>query len=261
MSGMPTPRGEALLAVIGVTAALRPGPVRINQRVLQRAEGFERTIRRRLRRFVRTRDLAQPVKPEPFDFDEIAGLLPHAENEARHVENVAGFANQAAADEFADALGSAVGYLRGVVPSESLPTLVGSHRLRPSDVDVWDFRRRYRAVDTPLIVLDNLLAGMITPDEVEALGEAYPALYAAARAMVLEELIGAGDKPLSAVKDAALRIFLGTETLDPTLQLELSKAFEAEREKQSGHAGDGSPSKQPEGIGSRATQQEKLEAR
>lgn len=264
---MPTPLGEALLAATGVTAALRPGPIRINAAVWGKASELEQTIRRKLRSFVRSKELAATEDQPEFDFEEIQGLLAGADDEVRNVENVIGLQGQAAADQYAEALGAAVGYILSFAPAETLPAMVGKANMRPSDLDVSEFRRRYQAVDRPLIVLDDLAAGWLMPDQVEALAACYPSVYDKIRRVLMEEMVLAGtEKPdfrLPYDHDQAMQVLLQTDTIDQRLHEELSKAFEAARERESGQKTDGTPSNaREESINKKlATQAQRIEAK
>lgn len=264
-----TLRGESLLATTGVTAALRPGPVLITMKTLRSAEGLGTHIRRRLRKFCRGAELADAPDPPDFDFDEIARLLAGAQNEVNQVENVSSFYDPSLAMEYAEALGTAVGYLQSIAPSEPMPSLMGSQVVRPGDLDVSEFRRRYAVTDKPLVALDSLGAGLIVPEEVEALEACYPGLYDFMRQTLEQELIAAaGAKQgyhLPYAKEQALEIFLQTETMDASIQAELSKAFEDARQRESAGKqapqAEGSPVVKPRDPTNPATQQDKLEAR
>lgn len=260
--GMGTLRGEALLAVTGITAALRPGPMSITVKILGKAKGIEATIRRGVRRFVREKTLADPPDIEPFDFQEIADLLPHAQDEARQVENVSGFYDPQLALEYAEALGSALGYIQSIAPMEMMPALIGSGNMAPGGLDMGEFQWRYQVVDNALSVLDKLAAGILTPDEVEALEMAFPQLYGLMRTALEQELI-AGGKSLGYEKDQAMMVFLQSDIVDPRLHVELINTFEAAREKESGQTSQGQPTGRApvKGIGDVATQQEHLEAK
>lgn len=262
---MPTPLGEALLAATGVTAALRPGPIRITAKVWGEASELPKAIRDKLRRFVRGKELAETTEQPDFDFDEVAELLATAEEEARNVENVVGLQVQETADQYAEALGGAVGYIQAHAPAEVLPAMVGGKVMTPSDLDVSEFRRRYQVCDKPLLVLDDLAAGWLVPDQVEALMAVYPNTYDTIRRVLMEEMVTAGtddpDFQLPHEKDAAMQVLLQTDTIDQRLHEELSKAFEAARERESGQKADGTPSSAREDSINRklATQSQRLE--
>lgn len=267
-----TIRGESLLATTGVTAALRPGPVAITMKVLRSAEGLGTHIRRRLRKFCRSPELAPPSDLDDFDFEEVVRLLAGAQNEVNQVENVSNFYDPALAMEYAEALGTAVGYLQSIVPSEPMPQMFAGKPVRPGELDVSEFRRRYAVVDKPLTALDSLCSGFIVPEEVEALEAVYGELYTFMRGALEQEMIEAlaakESYRLPYAKQLALEVFLKTETIDAALSAELKHAFDAARERES--AGKKAP--KPEGAPSPAaanphdptnpaTQQGKLEAR
>ncbi|MCA1824406.1 MAG: hypothetical protein LC640_09135 [Frankia sp.] len=268
-----TIRGESLLATTGVTAALRPGPVSITMKVLRKAEGLPTHVRRAMRRFCRAPELADvPDLPE-WDYDEVIALLPNAQNEVRQVENVSGFYDIDLAMEYAESLGTAVGYLQSIAPVEPMVQMVATERtgVRPGELDVSEFRRRYAVVDRPLTALDALCAGILVPEEVEALSTVYPELYAAMRTSLEQEMIAAvaakESYRLPYAKQTALEVFLQTETVDAALSAELGKAFESARQRESaGKKPPKDPGAEPQLATPRdptnpATQTDKLEAR
>lgn len=252
------------MATTGITAALRPGPISITVKIIQKASGIDTTIQRKIRRFIRERELADPPDLVDFNYDEVVGWLPNAQLEAHQVENVSNFYDPQLAVEYAEALGAALGYVQAHAPIDIAPALVGTKTMPPGGLDESEFRRRYLAIDRPLDVLDDLCAGIVVPDQVEALEAVYPQLYASMRLAVEQAMIDSG-KPLSYEKDQALMVFLQTDIVDPRIHDELSKAFEAARQRESGQTSSGQPAPQPQqkpgGIGDVATQQERLEAK
>lgn len=267
--GMPsTVRGESLLATTGVTAALRPGPVSITMKVLRSAEGLGTHIRRRLRRFCRGTELADAPELLEVDYDEVMQLLAGAQDEVRQVENLAAFYDPGLAEEYAEALGTAVGYLQSIAPVEPMPALFATAPVRPGELDVSEFSRRYAVVDAPLGALDALAAGILVPEEVEALETVYPELYAFCRQALEQEMIEAmaakQSYRLPYAKEQALEVFLGTDTLDASLSAELGRAFEEARARES--AGKKPPKEpgaapSPRDATNPATTADKLEAR
>lgn len=270
---MATLRGELLLACTGVTPAIRPGPVRITLEVMGRAEegAFERAIRRRLRRFFRERTSA-PLEPRPpFDYDEIAELLPQMSNEARNIENVSAIRDQALANEYAEALGTAIGYLQRVIPVETAPVLIGGARVRPPDYEVARFRRQMAVLDRPLVVLDDLCSGWLVDDQVETLAEVYPGLHGMIRKMVggliTDELDRKASWQLPYAKDNQLQVLLQADAPAGGLHAAILKAWEDARATESGQGGDAAAAKigptpsQRRGIGDPSTQSERLEAK
>ncbi len=145
---MPTTlRGESLLATTGVTAALRPGPIGITVKVLRSAQGIGTHISRRMRRFARSPELSDPPDMPDIDYEEVLRLLPTATSEVNQVENLSNFYDSDLAIEYAESLGTAVGYLQSIIPMEPMPALIAGPPITPSGLEVGEFRRRYAVVD------------------------------------------------------------------------------------------------------------------
>jgi hypothetical protein len=260
--------GELLLASTGVTAALRPGPVRITQEVLGRASpvGMARAIERRLKRFMRGSEFAERVERPAFDYDEICDLLPQMVNEARNVENVAGFETQHLADEYAGVLGVAVGYIQREIPDQVAAPVIGGQRLTASDYEIASFRRKYSVIDHPLLLLDDLAAGWLVDDQVMAMKTVYPAIYNAIRGSVMAALVdAAGTKKtwrLPYDKDLQMQVLLQQSTMDGRLHDELLKRWEEKRQEESGQTKQSAAAAPKRtGIGDPSTQNERLEAK
>lgn len=259
--------GELLLAATGITVAIRPGPVRVNQAVIGKADPYAmaKAIRRRLKKFLVSPGWAPVAERPPFDYDEICDLLPQMESEARNVENVAGFREQFLADSYAEQLGRAVGYVKREIPDKIAPLLVGGQRLRASDHDVSTFKRRYQVLDRPLLVLEDLSAGWLMEDQVDALSEVFPAIYGAVLNEIMPALVdAAGTRQnwrLSYEKDLQLGILMRESKLDGQLHAQMLELWEEQRAKESGTGPAAPQSKSRKGIGDPSTQQERLEAR
>jgi len=259
-------RGELLLSVTGVTVALRPGPVRINQEMLGRAQpaAVGRAVQRKLARFFKGSGFVDREPPPAFDYDEVLRLLPEMDNEARQVENVSGFETDALAMDYATALGTAIGYIKQTIPVETAPAMVGGKQITPPDHDVATFKRRYQVIDRPLLVLDDLAAGWLVDDQVEALAAVYPTVYAVIRehaALAMTKALGA--KPswsLSYDKDLQLQVLLQTNAIDSRLHADLLKAWEKQRADEAERAQAPKP-RERKGVGDPSTQQERLEAK
>lgn len=257
--------GELLLASTGLTVALRPGPVRINQQTLRRANpvAAEKAIQSRLLKWLRGQEYERPDPPE-FDYDEICDLLPQMLIESRNVENVGGFQTQELADAYAATLGQAVGYVLREIPDKTQPEVIGGQRLRAADHLIAEFRRKYLVIERPLVVLDNLAAGWLLDDEVDALAEVYPAIYDAVRKSVLGAMVTVATEKknwrLPFAKDLQLGILLQQPRLDGAVHTALLQRWEEKRDEES--KGVKAPqSHSRKGIGDPSTPSERLEAR
>jgi hypothetical protein len=259
--------GELVLASTGVTVALRPGPVRITQEVLGRANpvAMAKSIARRLKRFMVAREPAERLDPPPFDYDELCDLLPQMQSEARHVENVAGFQTQFLADAYAQQLGTAVGYIQREIPDKVAPAVVGGQRLRAPDYEIAAFRRRYCVLDRPLMVLDDLAAGWLVDDQVDALEAVFPTIYGAIKSSVMPALVeAAGGRQgwrLPYAKDLQLQVLMKESNPNGQLHAQILQRWDEKRAEESGKGPKAPGASQRRGVGDASTQQERLEAK
>jgi hypothetical protein len=108
---------------------------------------------------------------------------------ARSVYAVSGAAPQTA-DALSQGLIRGVQFLSSKLPSRPpTGTIPGLQReYEPSDMDISKFERYLQVVENPLSVLDDLQAGTLTRDHVEALAAVYPDLYHRIRNQVVENL-------------------------------------------------------------------------
>ena len=259
--------GELLMAVTGLTPALRPGPIRITQGVLAQANpvAWDKKIKRRLLRFLQGKDPKD--EPPDFDYDEICDLLPEMQTEARNVENLAGFQTQFLAEKYAEQLGAAVGYVQREIPDKTAPVVIGGQRLRAPDQEIATFARKYRVMDMPLLVLDEMCRGWLVDEQVEALVAVYPAIYDAIRRTVLETIVatslGRKGWRLPYEQDLQLGILLREPRIDGQVHAAMLQRWEEKRSEESqGKSGPKPPSgAYRKGIGDPSTQNERLEAK
>lgn len=61
-------------------------------------------------------------------------------------------------------------------------------RWRPSEGEIAKFERYVRAADDPLVALDDMRAGRLTPETVETIQAVYPAMYAEIQRTIMETL-------------------------------------------------------------------------
>jgi hypothetical protein len=181
--------GEQLLATTGVTAAIEPGPLKVTKAQLRAAAKWPDRAKARLAEAVARDKPAKSTSLAPFDYDHWLEILPPPPTDARLMENVAGWPDQALAGEYARALGTAWGYLQSIFPIRQLEHLSGAESVRPPDVSVTRFRRLLGIVEDPMSAIDRLEQGELLADEVAALKAAYPALTTFLRDAAIEELV------------------------------------------------------------------------
>lgn len=234
-------RGESFLAVTGVSVAIEPGPVRVTLASINKAQGLKGRITREVRRFLRSPDLEAPDGDllATLDYAETLRLLQEMSDPMRQQENVAGFADSDLGMDYAGVLGTAIGYLIGLLPVETEKTLLGVESLTPNDLTQAPFRRAYTVVNDPMVALRDMAAGLLVPDQVDALDAAYPELLLEIRGIVTSELIELiSAKPdawrIPYAKDLQLQILLDAPSLDPMIASQIRAAYEKAREEEGG---------------------------
>ncbi len=216
--------GEALLAVTGITAALRPGPLRVTQAILRRADRLAGEVARRLKPLLAGREPAEMDEPEA-DYDEILKLLTLPTTRARLDEDVAAWPPELQG-AYGEALGTAWGYLQTVIPTAGDE----SGQLPVPDTEMIEFSMIYAVVDDPMLALDRLADGSLIPEEAEAFRQVYPKVYDLARTELLRQMVDVqARKPtweFPHERQVALETFLGTSMLDAKLQSEIQRVLE-----------------------------------
>lgn len=210
--------GEALLATTGIKVALEPGPVKVTPADLQKADALPGRFRARLAAFLEADEPKKTAAPKPLDYDRMLELLTEPLTDERLRENVAGWGDQEVANEYADALGRAWGYLQSEFPVRTREHLSGTENLHPRGLMLARFRRLLEIVEDPETIVDRMDEGALLAAEVQVLKDVYPAIA---------EMLQGSDGPIPAAGIA--RDALATETArrrkkDPDWNLPRSKA-------------------------------------
>lgn len=79
-------------------------------------------------------------------------------------------------------------YLNGTIPKAPMPGLFGPERYAPSATEVSKFSRIVAAAENPLVLLDELAAGRITPETVQTVKELYPEIFFEVQMGLLERI-------------------------------------------------------------------------
>lgn len=181
-----------------------------------------------------------------------------AENIARATEGFVDVAPKAAGSMSSVATRAAT-FLASKMPQEFVdPNSLTPHLEKPrvSDADRDKFLRYARATNDPRTVADDLSAGRLSRESVEAFQTVYPKMYARATEHVQSELQTL-KKPLPYQKELQLRVFLGSPLVDPSLFKQIQGTFDANREAKKQRA-NAVPNFKPDGIQSAS---ERIEAR
>lgn len=120
-------------------------------------------------------------------------------------------------------------YLNANLPKGLAPSTPFAPALPPSRSEVAQWMRRLRAVENPTSILDDLAAGKLTPESIDAVRTVYPETFADIQGQVLDKLTTMeqrGQKP-SYAKRVELGLLLGIPT-DPTMTPESIAALQAQ---------------------------------
>ena len=102
-------------------------------------------------------------------------------------------------------LNRALAFLASRMPQDNqgIETQLFKREYQPSDFELSQFERYIQAIEAPLTLLDDLQAGTLTQEHVEALREVYPELYNEIRSNLTDQIIQA-KKPLPYSKRIAI---------------------------------------------------------
>ena len=181
--------GEQLLAVSSIEKAIEPGSVKVTSAMLRQAEKLPEVAKERMAEAIARTKPGPSQKLAPFDYQRWLELLPPPVTPARLLENVAGWPDPVLANEYAQALGRAWGYLQSIFPLRTREHLTGAENVTPPDTQVAMFRRALAIVEDPLSAIDRIAGEELLEAEVVTLKTAYPALFAMWQDFAWEALI------------------------------------------------------------------------
>lgn len=230
--------GELMLAASGITAPLRPGPLRVTEQARNRAARVQRRISDLIATFLDGHAFEKRTKsdgPPPPSYDDVLTWLSEpTPSEQRSSENIAGIIDDAARDEYAAALGRAWGYLQREIPARSRKAFSGRINEPPTDLDLARFWRRYQVVEDPTVVFTDMTTAALVDDQVDALATIYPELYAWAQGelvrQVVEKKIKTPKWELLRPKERIAYLLMQTSGPDGRLQVAIQQAYEAQRQ-------------------------------
>lgn len=254
---------ELAVAAVGI----RPFVAKELRRVFgyhqDRAQGIPATIDRQIYRFIQ-RDEPEPTAELPdFDYDEIAGLL-DAETLPAHVEaQIAAFGESG---DLALAVNlqvqRIVAYLKQKLPRRVHQSLAGPEYTRPPETDIARFARTWAIACDPMSLLDDLNEYAVSRDQVVALGDLYPKIYALFSPSVQTQLARAKSVSpsfhLMRQKETLLRVLTKQEAPN----IALGKAIQAMYAEQAAAAAPQAPppnNKNAKGADSEATASQRID--
>lgn len=176
---------------------------------------------------------------------------------APHHERIQGVAPQTSANVGATAA-RVVGYLTQHMPQvEPADPLTGKGGV-PAMSEMDAFNLRYEAATKPETVIDDLARGRVTVEQVEALRECWPAIYADVQTKVQQRLLEQSERgtPVNFQQRVSLGILLDLET-DPSLtkpSMGHAMATFAVPEQPADHGGPGGGGKQGPSLRGKTTE-------
>lgn len=246
---------EALLGVSGIARLLDEKPKAINQADARRAAALPERIAADLKDFLSGSALTKaPRETYKFPYNERATEIVEADND---VDNRLQGALADASDtdltySYSTLARAALIYLREHIPPRTVPTFGGDVPVEPGIFETYGARRVFRAVDDPMTIMEDLRAGTLVSDQVQAMKDNYPGLYK----MVTDLLVDAiADRQVkdpkwqpSWRKRNALETLLQLSRVSPELAAELQQRAKEARDRQ----GQGSTPHRPLDIDAKA---------
>lgn len=262
--------GEQILAVTGVLKAIEPGPLRVTKAQFREADKVPVTARKRMAEAIEAK--SGKSKPLPsMDYDHLLEILPPPVTPARLQENLSSFPDQALANEYADALGRAWGYLQTQFPLRVREHLSGVENVTPPGSDVGRFRRVLAVVEDPMSVIDRIQSGELLAAEVETLKQTHPHLLELFRQLATEALIdeaakrrkGGKDWQLPPRKDQMLRRLLEmpSGTIEQRSSSYAQQLYEEQRQQEEQQDQHKAPSGKPPETDAELTRTQRIDAK
>lgn len=176
--------GEDLLARVGIGHSLTHSETPLWLRKTH--ESIEDQIRSRMRAFVSSPAPKVKITLPAFDYDRALDQLT-SEKSVNPINVKA--TERLGADTLSAyqvAVNRAIGFLAAELPKSTITTLASTRNVRPSDLTIGGFRRFYQIAEDPMSVIDAMVKGILTPDQVRALQAMFPTFYEAAKVLFKE---------------------------------------------------------------------------
>lgn len=180
---MGTPRGEALLAVIGLGPIVDKGSARITEEKRAKLLRLSQTVEKHCRDFLTETEWRKPMSPGPVEWKPWVSLMtvPEPDRARECVEVSKKILDPEDAGAYAGQALEAWNYLAAQFPRTMKRQLIGAAPEPPPEVYLYRFRRAYFVCDDPMGLLEQLLCGFVNTDEVTAMEKIFPTIYADAQ--------------------------------------------------------------------------------
>lgn len=177
---MGTPRGEMLLAVIGLGPIVAEGNARLNEEKRAKLGRLPQTIEKACRDFLTETSWQKPKSPGPVEWKPWVALMtvPEPDRARKCIEVSKQLLDPEDAGAYAGQALEAWNYLAAQFPRTMKRQLIGVAPEPPPEAYLYRFRRAYFTCDDPIGLLEQLQCGFVNSDEVAAFEKIFPMLYA-----------------------------------------------------------------------------------
>ncbi len=228
----PVDPGETLLARVGIRHALSRSATPLWLRKTHTP--IEDQIRAKMSAFVTTKPHYEKVKASlpAFDYDKVLDEItsPKPINPVA-LERLDGDTSSS----YVVAVQRAVTYLAAEIPKSTITDMVSTRNVKPSDLTIAGFRRLFAVAEDPLTVLQAMVDGILTQDQVKALATMFPTFYDAAKVILKQEiderLVGHPDWHLPYSRDQLVMVFMQVPAGDAKAIAALQKNFAVAKER------------------------------
>jgi len=232
---------SALLAVVGLPALMKKGPLRVSEGIKNNVAQLPMVIGKRMLAFL-----------EATDFEKIKLNLPKEDLNRLRDEFASQIDESWLAEKlveveeedqlaFGQMVSKAYAYLLSKIPP--LPT--SFRPTKPSDFVSATFMRRYRTISDPMTVVSDMEMGCLSVEQVKTLAEVYPNIYEMMKTALLSAATEVMSDPDYVIPYKKLKM-VAILTLQPmvgaSLQEVLQSGFQAPEEGESPPPGPTKPS-------------------
>jgi hypothetical protein len=224
---------ESVVAAIGFDAFAGRTLRKVHGHHVSRADKMPDEVTRKIHLFLNREEPAPAAELPPFDFAEVVKQLEAPILPDHVLQEVAAFGEAHDMAIGANLLVQRIrGYLEGKIPKRVYMSLAGPEPGEPPRSDIARFRRLWVIACDPLSILDDLNEYAVSRDQVTAIADLYPTLWASFWPTIQTQLVRrAGVEPtyrLSRRKESLLRVLVKQEAANYPLTRALQQIFAEE---------------------------------
>lgn len=245
---MATPLGiELLLIATGPLRLLNPKAKPIRRQEMDGAADFEKSVSRNLRAFLELeKHSTQEEEPEERDYFDTLELVSQDVPLERRMAVCSELPDPMVAGEYSVRFDQLHRFLRDTIPRRSYVTLTGPKSSEPSGCELSAYWRAWEVVEDPRVVLRDMREGILVSDQVTAVKQLYPMVYAVLTMETIRALAEAKSKSKdpdwepAGWQEQQIETLLQISRLSPDLAAELqARARMNEQTERAKEQGDG----------------------